>query len=108
LKKAKEEKIHEAHRLTVQKEHLQNKIKNFKNSRGIGENILARQGTYLKPRNFHILKAHLNSELDNTNNQDCTDQENPHQRNSNWTNNKHNLHNVIDNIDSDVEDTSQM
>ncbi len=108
LKKAKEDKIQEVTRLTVQKQHLQNKIKIFKNSRGIGENNLGRQGTYLKPRNFQLLKAHLNSEIGLKNNQDNYDQEYPQQRISNWADPKFNLHNVIENIDSDVEDTSQM
>jgi len=108
LKKAKEEKIQEVTRLTVEKEHLQNKIRNFKNSRGIGQNISGRQGTYFKPRNFQILKTYLNSEIGLKDNYDNYNQENHNQRNSNWADPKYNLHNVIENIDSDIEETSQM
>lgn len=110
LKKAKDEKLHEAKRLTIEKEFIQNKIKNLNSfPREITKN---RQGTNLKPRNFKFLQAQLQKD----DNDDEIEVENEIEyeqlqpRNSRWSDFSQHPRLIIDDINSDVEDerTSQL
>jgi len=102
LKRVKEEKIDEARRLTAQKELLQNKIKNLKSFRI--EPVKTRQGTNLKPRNFQFLRGQFDSHSMEHN---AIDNVASQPRNSGWSN-LFRKGNVVEEIDSDIENSCRM